>query len=233
MARSHDDTDDMAGRIRWRIRELGLSQTAIADRFGIRPQAVSQWASGSTKPEAAKLDLLARLLGCSVTYLLTGEEVQEDEDWERAYKNGEPAGKPIPIVNYITAGQWRSSASDSDYGDDDNAWPIWLETDQPASSEAFALEVRGDSMLPTFVPGDRVIVDPAVEPRPGDVVVASIEGDTEAVLRKYRVVGFDSERKPIFDLVPLNEDYPVLQINERQPGRIVGTMIEHRRYRRV
>lgn len=42
---------------------------------------------------------------------------------------------------------------DVEYGDDD------------ASQWSFFLEIEGDSMLPDFRPGDRVLIDPDVQPR--------------------------------------------------------------------
>ena len=61
----------------------------------------------------------------------------------------------------------------------------WLTTDQKFSASTFALEIKCDSMLPDFKPGDRIIVDPAVAPQPGDFVVAK-NGHDEATFKKYR-----------------------------------------------
>lgn len=43
--------------------------------------------------------------------------------------------------------------------------------------------VRGDSMRPTLVPGDRLLVRYEVGPRPGDVVVARFADGTVVVKR--------------------------------------------------
>ncbi len=38
--------------------------------------------------------------------------------------------------------------------------------------------------------------------------------------------------QPVIELVPLNEDWPTLTISTDNPGHIIGTLVEHRRYRR-
>lgn len=97
------------------------------------------------------------------------------------------------------------------------------------SGMAFALEVKGDSMLPMFKEGDKILVDPAVAPGPGDYVVAS-EGDT-VTFRKYRAVGKNESGQAIFELIPLNDDYATVRSDDSEV-EVIGTMIEHRIYRR-
>jgi len=84
-------------------------------------------------------------------------------------------------------------------------------------------------MLPEFREGDMVIIDPAVEPSPGDYVVAQND-DNEATFKKFRPRGVNERGQQVFELVPLNEDYPSLR-SDCVSIRIIGTMVEHRRYR--
>nr|WP_315467128.1 LexA family transcriptional regulator [uncultured Undibacterium sp.] len=106
-----------------------------------------------------------------------------------------------------------------------------LLTDLDLGTKAFALQIKGDSMLPDFKEGDRIVIDPEVEPLPGDFVVAK-SGHEEATFKKYRPTGrIDSNGNVIFDLVPLNADYAPMH-SDVVPLRIIGTMIEHRRYRK-
>src|SRR6185312_9457127 len=47
------------------------------------------------------------------------------------------------------------------------------------SPVAFALEVKGDSMIGKYIaPGDLVVIEPRAEPKTGDVVAALIDGDS-------------------------------------------------------
>ena len=88
-------------------------------------------------------------------------------------------------------------------------------------------------MEPEFRQGDRVIVDPAVDPVPGDYVVAKLSDEGEATFKKYRPGPFERGQPSRIDLLPLNPDWPTMSIDKRRPGRILATMVEHHRYRRL
>jgi len=64
---------------------------------------------------------------------------------------------------------------------------------------------------------------------PGDIVVAKLEREESATLKKYRSRGNDSEGNEVFELVPLNDDYPTLVVNRSNPGHLIGPVVEHRR----
>ncbi len=80
---------------------------------------------------------------------------------------------------------------------------------------AFALEIDGDSMLE--------------ELRPGDTVVAKLDRDDAATLKKYRERGVDAENRPIVEFKPLNEDYAPIMMDADNPGQITGPVLEHLR----
>jgi len=87
-------------------------------------------------------------------------------------------------------------------------------------------------MEPEFQAGDVIIVDPNIQPRPGDFVVAKLDGEEKATFKKYRDRGSDQDGTRVIELVPSNPDYPTLRIDSRNPGKIIATMVEHRRRRR-
>lgn len=90
------------------------------------------------------------------------------------------------------------------------------------SDNAYALTITDDSMRPVFSRGDRVIVDPAINPVPGDFVVASTP--VGFVFRKFRLL------EQGFVLIPLNEDYPPTSSDS---AKILAVMLEHRVYRKA
>mgnify|MGYP004716968083 FL=1 len=55
-------------------------------------------------------------------------------------------------------------------------------------------------------------------------------GEDEALFKKYRPRGIINGQE-VYELVPLNEDYPTLR-SDSSKIRIIGTMMEHRKYRR-
>lgn len=86
-------------------------------------------------------------------------------------------------------------------------------------------------MIPDFKEGDRIVIDPSIEPMPGDFVVTK-NGHKEATFKKYRPRGkFDENGNAVFDLLPIDPDYPPMH-SDKVPLRIIGTMVEHRRYRK-
>src|SRR5690606_22541990 len=88
----------------------------------------------------------------------------------------------IPLLNYVQAGDFADGGHNFTMEDVE-----YLLTDLNLSERAFALQIKGDSMLPEFKEGDRIIVDCEVAPRPGDFVVAK-NSEEEATFKKYRLI---------------------------------------------
>lgn len=220
-------------RLKKRMDELGLSQSAVWRAVGVSNATMSAWVSGKIKPNGENLSKLSKVLRVSQDWLLYGTERRPDgQDPPRlaAPVNVEPANLGelrIPRISYVTAGRWQEMTEPYAVGDEDGA----LYTNRSdLSSRVFALRIKGESMLPTFADGDDVIIDPCVQPRPGDFVVAKNHRE-EATFKKFRPRGIDQEGRDVFELVPLNEDYETLR-SDRQPIVVIGVMVEHRRYRR-
>jgi SOS-response transcriptional repressor LexA len=95
------------------------------------------------------------------------------------------------------------------------------------SARAFALKLEDESMLPEFRAGDVVIIDPDLTPKPGDFVVAKC-GRQEATFKKYRPRELDDSGEMIFELSPLNSDYPSLRSDVQKLG-VIGVMVEQRK----
>lgn len=131
--------------------------------------------------------------------------------------------RPIPVISAVQAGQLKDMENPYSPGD---GYSIEY-TDQKLSRWAFALEVEGESMMPIFKPGDRLIVDPDLAPQPGDYVIAR-NGSDQATFKKYRPRGIDSNGEMIFELVPLNDDYPIMR-SDIEHLIVIGVVTEHRK----
>lgn len=204
-------------------RNLGGTMLAkIATAFGLQPMWFDQ-------PNGHNLDAITPEPGSYrlgyITSLNTGfaspKLLTEDS-------NVKPAAiglRRIPVISEIQAGIWTEIVDTFQPGDAEE----WIYTDLELSHEAFALDIVGYSMMPEFLPGHRVIIDPRVAPRPGDFVAAR-NGDNKATFKKYRPRGINAAGQDVFELVPLNDDYPTLS-SALQPIQVIGTMMEHRKYR--
>lgn len=217
---------NLSDRIREAITHSGKNQAQIAVETKKSPGAVSQWLDGRIKGlRAETAEALERATGYTATWIATGRGPRLVQD----KSNISPAQighKQIPLISYVRAGLWAGAVDPFQPNDAHD----WLVTDLDLSEGAFALEIKGDSMLPDFSPGDRVIIDPDIRPQPGDYVVAK-NGDDEATFKKYRLRSINDQGDPVFELVPLNPDYPSIR-SDQVPIHIVGTMVEVRKYRR-
>ena len=135
------------------------------------------------------------------------------------------------MISYIQAGGW-TSAPDA-YALGQGFADMAVRDSSVGPRALFALQIRGDSMAERFHEGDRVAIDPDVQPMPGDFVAAKEDRGDEATFKQYRLRGTDSRGRPIIELRPLNDAWPVITLDAKNPGRIVGTMVEHHSYRRM
>lgn len=218
---------NIGSRIEKRLRELGWQQVDLLQRVpdlraGTLSAIIQRDSIRSVYSEA-----IAEALGVTHAWLVTGKSPKErtstDDNVERLAR--QPA-RAIPIIDWVQAGQL--SEMTSPYSPTTPDGIEWVGDD--FGPRAIALRIRGNSMEPEFHEGDRIIVDPDVRAQPGDFVVAG-NNQHEATFKKYRPRGIDEQGREMFELVPLNDDYPVLR-SDREPLVLLGTMIEHRRRRR-
>lgn len=212
-------------------------QSAVARKMNLSPQRLNNWeARGMSKNGML---IAEQTVGCSALWLETGvgnmrastslsplsntQEASNKAEFDVNIKHAAFGMRPIPVISYIQAGRL-SEISDPYAPGDGFATEICDDDLGPAS---FALEIEGESMLPDFRPGDRIVIDPNVVPNPGDFVVAK-NGKQEATFKKYRPRGANDRGQQVFELVPLNEDYPTLR-SDIETLHIIGTMVEHRK----
>lgn len=216
---------DLSDRIKEALTYARKNQSQLAAETGITTSAVSQLVTGRVKSlKAETAAAIEKSTGYRASWLVTGKGPKFVLD-----NNIQPAdigARRVPLINYVQAGAWTGVVDPYQPNDAHE----WLMTDLELSDGAFALEIKGDSMLPDFQPGDRVIIDPSVRPQPGDYVVAK-NGEEEATFKKYRLRSINDHGTEVFELVPLNPDYPSIR-SDVTPIHIVGTMVEVRKYRR-
>lgn len=207
-------------RLREARKAAKMTQATLAKKVGIGQSTVAELEK--TGNGSSHVPAIAVVLGCSALWLATGEGAMRD-GFDSNVTPVTMGMRPYPVISHVQAGALKEisvpygpgDGFDVEYGDDE------------ASQWSFFLEIEGDSMLPDFRPGDRVLIDPDVSPNPGDYVAAR-NTKQEATFKKYRVRGIDESGHEVFELVPLNNDYPVLRSDERHLV-VIGTMIEHRR----
>ena len=87
---------------------------------------------------------------------------------------------------------------------------------------SFYGDVEGDSMKDAGIfDGDRVIIDKAVEPHDGSIVIAWIAG--EGFTMKY--LDLTHRNEGYIELRPANPDYPTFKIDNPENFEIWGTVV--------
>lgn len=241
-----------------KLEVLGKSPAWLAVQLRVGTNVTSNWKKRGGAPRGRASDL-AVALQCSTDDLLLSSPVKKDdaEDIDQSKnrqiggmigelvqqslsKMGagprekfdanvdpvEAAWHRVPLISYVQAGMMTEVVDPYLLGD---GFEIVL-THIPVSPRTFALRIKGESMMPEYRPGDVVIIDPEVFPQPGDMVVAK-NTEEEATFKKYRPRGTNARGDMTFELVPLNDDFPVLN-SERDHLHIIGVEIEHRKFRR-
>lgn len=182
--------------------ESGLSASGLAKKSGLDPTTFnpSKRTMPDGRPRWPSTESLAKVLdatGASLeafTALVTGARALTS--------TGRPvSARRVPLIGLAQAG--------GEGYFDDAGYPVgggWDEVGLPdvADTNAYALEISGDSMEPVFRDGDMVIVSPNAPVRRGDrVVVRTTDGEVMA----KQLVRRSARRIELKSLNPLHPDY--------------------------
>lgn len=239
------DEQHAAKRLRamWDARKkaLGLTQDKVAAQAGWSTQSVvSQYLNGVIPLNAQAALIFSKALQCSPDELFPDFSarfglIKSPGNMAPDQRNGnvtpinDDAVRRIPVINDIQAGAAKEIVDDYAAGNGFEYLTVDAEMAAQLGPYAFGLVVTGRSMENEFFEGDRVIVDPSASIRPGDIVVAKLDQDDSATLKKYRDRGTDQDGYPVFELVPINPDYAPITVCAQNPGKIIGPVVEHRR----
>jgi phage repressor protein C with HTH and peptisase S24 domain len=173
-----------------------LSASGLAKKAGLDSTAFnkSKRQSVDGRPRWPSTESLAKIMSA------TGASLDEFMRLVAALPDGDkPSPKAVPVVGFAQAGA-------GGYFDDAGfpAGQGFDVVDLPAllPETSYAVEVQGDSMLPLYRHGDRLIVDPAALVRKGDRVVVKTTGGevTAKVLLR--------QTPELVELHSLNPDHP-------------------------
>jgi transcriptional regulator with XRE-family HTH domain len=207
---------DLGAKIKERRVRLGWSVTKLATLAEISQSFLSKLENGKTSGSWETYIKIAGALGTSIdSFLISRSNVERAPlDW-----------REIPVLDYREAGSWTIDSSLAQLGQHET---IMTNLEHPPST--FALRLRDDSNAPKYQPDDIVVISPAIPPRFGDMVVAAnLDGDS--LFSQYRDGGINEHGDKVFELHPLNPIYAPMR-SDRLQLAIVGTMVEHRSYRR-
>ena len=205
-------------RLQEKLKEKGYKPADLARAAEVSGVAAGKWIHGESQPKAGKL--IARFLGVSDDWLLTGKEAPSrlDNNVDLSRKI-EFEGHPIPVISWVAAGSFGDIETVlKDVEVDEYLPPI-----KECGKNGYGLVVVGNSMKPDFKPGDRIYVNPDIQTfdlQTDDLVIIACSGETEATFKKLIIEGGDKY------LQPLNPNWPdqIIKLTEdcRLVGRVVG-----------
>lgn len=182
--------------IKYLRKRARYSQEQVARKLGITQGSISSWETGRTQPDTKQFLALAQLFGVS-TDTFFSESPLRDLD----AINIRPSA--IPILGSIACGKQITPDTEPDgYAD----IPEGIHAD-------FALRCKGDSMIPTFIDGDLVLIRQQPEVENGQIAAVSIDGET-TLKHLYRqadtivLIAENAAYAPI--TVPVNSDRQII-----------------------
>lgn len=180
----------------------GKDRNDVARDLDLPYTTVTSWCKGEFYPRIDKIELLANYFDIKKSDLV--------ENKEKFDNLGNPVIE-VPLLGIVKAGY--------DYLAQEN-WIGTVDVDKKLaeSGELFALKVHGNSMFPTLMEDDIVIIKKQDDFDNGDIVVAIINGD-EATIKK----GKKSDTSIL--LQPLNNDYEPLIFTYDEMKSIPVTII--------
>lgn len=199
------------------------SDAAFCEHYDLNPSHISQLVKG----HGSFGERAARNLEKKVGWEPGSLDKESTETQVAPVSNVRPSRRKlrkIPVLDFVQAGIWREVVYDGVYPKDET----YTTYEGKDPNAVFSLEVDGLSMAPEFMPGDEIVVDAALEPKPGSLVVAQEvqHGVAMTTFKKYRVVGINEHGVDIIELVPLNPDFPTYNSSQIEIS-IIGVVVQH------
>ena len=179
-------------------REHYLNQTEFANRIGVTQGAISQWENGLTRPNLDQLRAISAAFNVSIDDIMK-ETAGPGRDLDAI--NIKRAS--VPILGTIACGE-RVTPDTNPQGYAD--LPDGVNAD-------FALRCKGDSMAPTLLNGDLVLIREQPEVENGQIAAVNIGGET-TLKHIYKqdgglmLIADNPSYQPIF--APASTDEPII-----------------------
>ena len=153
--------------------ENGLSQAQMAKKLGVTQGAISQWEGGHTRPDAEQLIQMPKLFQVPLDYF-ANERPEKDLDGVVEMRR-----RAIPVVGEIACGEAIPAEENIDG---------WIDLPNGIAAD-FALICKGDSMAPTFLDKDYVLIRKQPDVDDGRIAAVMMDdgfGKCLATLKRVR-----------------------------------------------
>lgn len=152
--------------------EKEMTQAELGKALEISPSAIGMYEQGRRTPDIPTLKKIASYFNVSLDYLLGNSPAKS------AQQQSAGRGVRIPVLGRVVAGIPLDAIEEIiDYEE--------IPKSMAATGEFFALQVKGDSMLPTLKDGDVVIVKKQPTVDSGDIAIILVNGN-EATVKEVK-----------------------------------------------
>ena len=205
------DYKTIGERLKKAREEKRISLEEAGKNIGVNKTTIMRWENGQTeKFKLSALESLANLYGVNSQWLTN------DISTKYNYNNASNASIiSVPILGTVKAGY--------DYLADENyIGSIVVEKKLAENPEdLFALKVHGDSMSPTFIEDDIVVIKKQDDFKNGEIVIILIDGEEATIKKAYKT-------ETGLELRAINPYYPPRTFSNEDikkiPVKIIGVV---------
>ena len=197
----------IAQRIRQARTQKEMDQVKLAARLDVATRTVQRREKGEQVPDSNYLMRIAKVTGVTPHWLLTGDGEMYSRTQAESKVFPLPTGRykrvdlvSLPLLSSVPGGA-PSLMFHPDYVEK------YITVDDIKDANAFALEVKGNSMAPRIEDGDIIVVSPKLESRTGDICVVRV--NDEDTVKRVKI------EDQYLHLIPLNPEYEPMMVKKK------------------
>lgn len=194
-----------------------FSQRKLAELIGLSPAVVNNWENGHANPLQENLVKVANALNVPIEFLLSSEnDYNEQEKQPESTHSDVPLITndtiKIPVIGDIAAGKPIVAYEDVQE-------EISVPRDSFRGDNVFGLNIKGDSMDPTILDGDVVLIQRQPTARDGQIAAVISDSEEAATLKRVYM------EKDHLLLKADNPEFADIKLFEDDRPRIIGVAV--------
>lgn len=198
----------------------GLSQQGLANlTTDLKQSRINNWENGLRTPGPEEIKQLANVLEVSAAFLMClSDEKQENER--------KKLSRLIPLFDHhqaCDAKHYLNELREQVSVDSTVLVSVSAELLPILGADTFVLKMVDDSMMPEFRLNDTLVIDPSLQPKPGNYVVVRMVGKSEVIICQYKKLSYSS---PEFELLTLNDNWPNINAADDIKVEIIGVVVQ-------
>lgn len=196
--------ENLSSRLLYALNRQKISQSELARKIGVKPQVIQYLCTGNANKSKFSYEI-AIALEINPNWLIAGKGPMQDLNEIKVSTSTQPK---VPLLSWDGALDLKNHISNAnDY--------IHITTE--LKSQCYALRVFDTSMVPRFEIGSILIIDPELEPKNGDFVIAKLSEQKQPIFRQF------IKNKNMLFLLPINTAlYKEIEMNLKD--KILGVV---------